>query len=277
MATEFSFNFPLPAGLHARPASAFAEAAKPFASDITFINDRTGTCADVKSVLALIGTGALPGDPCRLVIEGTDEPRAREALSRFVTENLPHADDPQPDSANAIGEIDLPHCLRNSGATLFKAKSAVQGIGIGRLVRLADEAVAEMGQTETIVESTVERDRLLAAMQALDASYAERIKNTSDKLASGLIQAHRAMARDVALRDWLLNAVTKRNLTAIQAVTAGSAHFAGLFSASASVSLRERALDVRDVCRQLARPLSGPLSAPPAELTEDSILIAEEP
>lgn len=274
VATEFSFAFPLPAGLHVRPASAFAEAAKPFISEITFINDRTGACADVKSVLALIGVGALEGDPCRLVIEGVDEPRARDALSRFVVEELPHADDPLAISTDAIGEASLPHCLRDAGAVLFKARSAVAGIGIGRIVRLADDDAA-VERLDASVDPARERERLLDAMQALDGSYAERIKRATDKLEAGLLQAHRAMARDPALREWLLAAVRDGNRTASQAVTAASDHFAGVFSASASVLLRERALDVRDVCRQLARRLNGSPSAPPAVLKQDSVLIAE--
>ncbi|HEX3989489.1 MAG TPA: HPr family phosphocarrier protein, partial [Verrucomicrobiae bacterium] len=275
MATEFSFKFPLPAGLHARPASAFARVAKPFASEITFINDRTGMCADVKSVLAMIGISALFGDPCRLVIEGTDEPRAREALSRFVAEILPHADDPPPRALDAVNETNLPRCLRDAGAVLFTAKSVVPGIGLGRIVRLIDDSVADDRSPAATLDPAHERDRLLSAMQALDAAYVERIKSAPEKLAVNLLQAHRAMSRDPALKDWMLSAVSGGNHTAIQAVAAASDHFAGVFLGSGSVLLRERALDVRDICRQLVRQLRGASSAPVAELIQDSILIAE--
>ncbi len=180
----------------------------------------------------------------------------------------------RPTSTDATDETSLPHCLREARAVLFKAKIAVQGIGIGRIVRVADTAAA-VERAQAIVDPARERERLLNAMQALDSSYAERIRRAAGKLEAGLLQAHRAMARDPAMREWLLAAVRDGNRTASEATAAASDHFAGVFSASASVLLRERALDVRDVCRQLARQLNGSSSVPPAELTQDSILIAE--
>jgi multiphosphoryl transfer protein len=274
VSAEFSFTFPLPAGLHARPASAFAEAAKPFASEITFVNDRTHARASVKSVLGLLGAGAYPGDPCRIVIEGADESRAREALSCFVSEELPHCDDPPPEPARAPGEISLPPCLRDAGATVFKAKPAVPGIGLGRIVRLPDPIVAIEGAPLATIDAPRERERLLNALQALDRTYAERLDRTADKVAFELLQAHRAMARDPALKARMLAAISERNATAIQAVAAAQDHFAGVFMASGSALLRERALDVRDVCRQLIRELNGLPLKPPVELTRDSILAA---
>lgn len=275
MSTEFSFIFPLPNGLHARPASAFEEAARPFASEVTFINDRTGAQACVKSVLGMVSTATLPGDPCRIVFEGADETRARDELSRFVAEELPHCDDPPPDSTNVAGEIRLPPCLRDAGAVLWKAKSAVPGIGVGRIVRLPDAIVpADRGPLATI-DAPQESERLLNALLGLDRTYAERLKKTTGKVALGLLQAHRSMARDPALKAWLLTAVRERKCAATQAVLAAQDHFAALFTASASPLLRERALDVRDVCRQLIRELDGSPPGLAVDLTQDSILAAE--
>jgi fructose-specific PTS system IIA-like component len=275
VASEFSFKFPLPNGLHARPASAFEEAARSFASEITFINDRTGAQANVKSVLGMVSTSTLPGDPCRIVLEGADEAPAREELSRFVAEKLPHCDDPPPDSPIVAGEIRLPHCLRDAGAVLWNAKSAVPGIGVGRIVRLRDPIVPVDGGPLATIDASREKERLLNALLALDRTYGERLKKTTDKVVLGLLQAHRAMGRDPALKAWLLTALTERNCTATQAVLAARDHFAAAFTASASTLLRERALDVRDVCRQLIRELDGSPPAPPVDLTQDSILAAE--
>jgi fructose-specific PTS system IIA-like component len=273
--TEFSFNFPLPNGLHARPASAFEEAARPFACEITFINDRTDAQASVKSVLGMVSTGTLPGDPCRIVFDGADEASAREELRRFVAEKLPHCDDPPLESIKVPGEISLPPCLRDAGAVLWKAKSAAPGIGIGRIVRLSDAIVPDDRGAGATVDAPQERECLLNALLALDRTYAERMKEITERVALGLLQAHRAMARDPALKAWLLAAISGRNCTATQAVLAAQDHFAGVFTASASTLLRERALDVRDVCRQLIRELKGSPPGPPVVLTRDSIVTAE--
>ncbi len=275
MPTEFSFAFPLPNGLHARPAGAFEEAARPFASEITFINDRTAAKACVKSVLGMVSTSTLPGDPCRIVIEGADETRARDELFRFVAEKLPHCDDPSPDSPNVAAEFWLPPCLRDSGAVLFQAKSAVPGIGLGRIVRLPDVVVPADPGPLTAIEAPRETERLLNALQALDRTYAKRLENTTGKVALGLLQAHRAMARDPALKTWLLTAVRERNCVATQAVLSARDHFASVFTASASPLLRERALDVQDVCGQLLRELAGSPPGPAVDLTQESILSAE--
>src|SRR5512141_2164083 len=46
MALEHSFTFPLPNGLHARPASALEEVASTFRAAVTLVNERTGQSAD---------------------------------------------------------------------------------------------------------------------------------------------------------------------------------------------------------------------------------------
>src|SRR5271163_926681 len=112
MTTEFSFKFPLPDGLHARPASAFEDVARPFASEITFINDRTGAQACVKSVLGMVSTSTLPGDPCRIVFQGADETGARDEQRRSDTEKLPHSGIASADSRPGAGESHRPPCLR---------------------------------------------------------------------------------------------------------------------------------------------------------------------
>ncbi len=275
MATEFSFSFPLPNGLHARPASAFEEVARSFTSEITFVNDRTGAQACVKSVLGMVSTGTFPGDPCRIVFEGNDEARAREELSRFVAEKLPHCDDPLPDSPNVSPEFRLPPGLRDSDAVLWQAKSAVPGIGVGRIVRLSDPIVPADAGPLAAPDEPREIERLNNALLALDRTYAERLNKTTGDIAQGLLQAHRAMARDPALKAWFLAAIRDRKCTAIQAVLDGRDHFAAVFTASGSALLRERALDVKDVCFQLIRELDGSPPGPAVNLTQDTIVVAE--
>ena len=53
-ALEIAFTCPLPSGIHARPASYFADWANRFVSECSLINQRTGSIANVKSVLAII-------------------------------------------------------------------------------------------------------------------------------------------------------------------------------------------------------------------------------
>ena len=54
MAFELEFAFPLPSGLHARPAGVIQEKAESFAGEVVWENLRNGRAADAKSVLSLV-------------------------------------------------------------------------------------------------------------------------------------------------------------------------------------------------------------------------------
>ncbi|HQL55712.1 MAG TPA: HPr family phosphocarrier protein, partial [Phycisphaerae bacterium] len=68
MVHEYVFECPLPNGLHARPASQLADVASRFVAEITLTNERTGTSANAKSVLAMVATDVKRGDGCRVRI-----------------------------------------------------------------------------------------------------------------------------------------------------------------------------------------------------------------
>ena len=89
MATELSFRFPLPLGLHARPASLLRDAAGAYESAITLTNRRNDLRANAKSTLALVATLTREGDECTLLVAGDDEPEALEGLRRFISVELP--------------------------------------------------------------------------------------------------------------------------------------------------------------------------------------------
>ena len=70
---EYGFTFPLPAGLHARPASFLRAVADRFAAAAQLVNVRTGAAANAKSVLSMVGWTFGTGDPCQLRVDGPDE------------------------------------------------------------------------------------------------------------------------------------------------------------------------------------------------------------
>src|SRR5258707_15468575 len=92
MSLEFKFSCPLPHGLHARPASQMATLANGFLSDCTLINLRSGSTANLKSVLAIIATDIRLNYECSVLVNGADETIARSALQRFITHELPRCD-----------------------------------------------------------------------------------------------------------------------------------------------------------------------------------------
>lgn len=81
-----------PSGLHARPATLFAQAAAGFAARITIENlDRGKGPVDAKSVLLLLTTGVSRDHRIRLTADGPDEETAIEALVALVESGLGEA------------------------------------------------------------------------------------------------------------------------------------------------------------------------------------------
>lgn len=74
-----------PAGLHARPAARFVQAASRFSSRTVIRHD--GREADAKSLIALLGLTIRPSSEIELAADGPD---AEEALAALTAELAPY-------------------------------------------------------------------------------------------------------------------------------------------------------------------------------------------
>jgi len=72
------------AGLHARPAAKFVEAAGGFDADVE-VGPPDGDMVAAASMIAVTSLGAGQGDELRLVAEGPDAGAAIEELARILT------------------------------------------------------------------------------------------------------------------------------------------------------------------------------------------------
>lgn len=70
------------AGLHARPASDFVNTAQRFKSDVQISVD--GKTFDGKSILGILSMGIAKGTEIEIIVSGTDEEEALEALTSLV-------------------------------------------------------------------------------------------------------------------------------------------------------------------------------------------------
>lgn len=73
-----------PLGIHARPASAFVQAAGDFESEITVTNLDSGHVADGKSVMSMLMLAAPKGTHLRVDINGRDAEDAMNVLSALI-------------------------------------------------------------------------------------------------------------------------------------------------------------------------------------------------
>ncbi|MGA2326486.1 MAG: phosphoenolpyruvate--protein phosphotransferase [Bryobacteraceae bacterium] len=273
MPLEFSFAFPLANGLHARPASHLAEAAKRFASDCALTNQRSGAVASLRSVLALVAADVRPGDACRVEVSGVDEETACDALREFIERRLADEIVAQPVAESRAGR--LPRALRNAGVGWHPGIAVSPGIGQGRVVVIGRNTLPEELRREVAADPRRERHLLQGAVAAVRARIQAALERESSPTAAAVLEAHLAIAQDDSLADKLDEGIAQGR-SAGQAVIEARDFFAGRLRGAESQYIRERAADVEDICQQLLEEIYGPaLPQAGVELTEPSVAVAE--
>ncbi|HWQ78424.1 MAG TPA: HPr family phosphocarrier protein [Anaerovoracaceae bacterium] len=73
-------------GLHARPASLFTKEASKYSSTITVVKD--GKEYNAKSILHILGMGAVKGTKLTIIAEGADEKAAIDSLKVLADQDF---------------------------------------------------------------------------------------------------------------------------------------------------------------------------------------------
>ena len=271
---EHMFKCPLPGGLHARPASRLSDVAARFSSDITLTNVRSTATADAKSVLAIVAMDVRLDDDCRLRIHGTDADAAVAALSDFLTNVLPGCDDAPSDYGETSPAI-VPPSLRAILRGSLSARPISPGIGRGTAVfarGLSMDAVPIEPSRDSPVH---ELQSVRRAIDAVIAQFDAQLSMHSPSTQAELLRAHRAIAADATLRRAIHDGIEK-GLSAASAVAAAAREQAAVLAASPSAIIRERAIDIEDVCIQLLEHLTDATLRPSAIiLTQPSVVFAD--
>jgi multiphosphoryl transfer protein len=276
MSVSYRFAFPLPGGMHARPASALEHAARCFAADVSVTNLRTGQTANAKSVLGIVGLDIRQGDACRLEVTGPDAEPAVAALTGFVERALPHVDDAASHAQAAATVFSLPPMLRREQATTIAGTPVVAGIGIGRAFVMGGRTVPDSLPRTGAGDVASEAARVERALDRLQDRYDARLGASARNLEDDLLRAHRSVARDPEFADTIARGIRDRDLTAAGAIAEAETHFTEMLAATGSSILRERALDIRDVCRALLREVYGDaLPTDEIVLEADAVCVAE--
>jgi fructose-specific PTS system IIA-like component len=277
MPQEHRFHFPLANGLHARPASCLVEMATGrFGSEIALVNERNGRTANAKSVLSLVGADVRRDDPCRLVMRGHDEDVALNALENFVRDVLPHCDDALPPvPAQPNGEA-LPRSLKAAGLRDYlRGTCASPGVGWGKVAIAGRVSLPGELASPSAADPPRERERFASAVAALRARTDAKIAAATHAREAAVLKAHRAIVGDVALADHVDRAIQQQGATAAQAVVAAADYFSEMLRTAQSAYVRERVLDVQDVCCQLLELICGREMRAPARLVEPSVCVAD--
>lgn len=274
MPLDLSFSCPLSNGVHARPASALEEVARHFAAEVLILNQRTGQAANAKSVLSLVGADIRFSDPCLLKVSGADEERAMATLGTFIRNTFPRHDETLPAIAPANGELRLPPVLSNTGARFRRGTPVVPGLAQGSIVFASGSSIGDGLELSGVGDVPGEQQRIDEALKQLIAWYGQRARAAGKGIESELLMAHRSLARDEEFRSCLFDAVAQRGRTAAGAIADAEAHFSRLFANSGNAMLRERTLDIRDVCDQLLQRIYG-THGRAITLLSDTVLVVD--
>ncbi|MGF1682252.1 phosphoenolpyruvate--protein phosphotransferase [Photobacterium minamisatsumaniensis] len=274
MTKQFEFKNVLVNGIHARPAAEIESRAQAFQCQISLVNSTKGTRANAKSVLSLVGTDSVLGDVCQFVFDGEDEIAAFEHMKHFIEHDFEHCDETVAVIENNDDQP-LPVSLVMASPKFVRGSVVSRGIGQGKpvscsqvdLYQLADKA--ELQQSEVITES------LLTGLAKLQQQLADALAILSEnaKEEQAILQAHRQIACDSIFRDALLNQASQPN--SLRAIADAASELKAPLLNSESSYLRERALDIEDLCVQLAGIVVGKPLKNPVALISDSIVIAE--
>lgn len=275
MTCKYSFRFLLHNGLHARPASQIEEITRRFSSEIILINKQNERKANAKSVLDMIGTDIQYDDPCQFLATGIDEKAALEAINVILKDIFLHEDAPIPEPDNN-DNLFLPRSLKNLNPVYYQGNKASQGIGQGKVVIL-DKTTLSIGlQPSEIVDSKTELKKTLYAITTLSSIIEDKIvKNTEPQIAT-ILKAHLAIVRDPALVNRIEELVINKKINAKQAIIDAADYFVSILQTANNTILRERALDVREICSMLIERLNeSKIISTPLKLSEPTIGIAE--
>ncbi|MBL8651768.1 MAG: phosphoenolpyruvate--protein phosphotransferase [Sphingopyxis sp.] len=249
-------------GIHARPAARISALARGFDGDVRI--GCHGRTADAKSVTALLTLGAVAGDQLDIRVVG-HEPRAFALqLAALIGEaqaedggGAAHGDD-RAAAPLAPGE--------------FRAVRAAPGLALGPVFRIEtlDAAIPERAG-----EPGEERQRLAAARARLEQRLAGRAAGDEDA-AAAIANAHIALLDDSALHD-RVEALIAGGAAAGFAWRTISRQEEEALRGTGVPRLAERAIDLRDIERQLLAELAG--RAPEAESSgwpQGAIIVADD-
>jgi fructose-specific PTS system IIA-like component len=272
---EFAFVCSLSDGLHARPASHLAEVANDFASDCFLTNLRTGSVVSLKSVLAIISADIRQGDRCSVQVRGADEQAAHAALLRFIGQVLPGCDVPLAGVSAIPGGGVLPRVLQTAEVKCCFGSPVSQGIGQGKVVLLNGMTLPKRLSERVATDPQSELGQIKRAIAAVRSRIREKLTHPKSFTETAVLQADLAIASDVSLAQKLTEHVSQGK-SAGRAVMEAGEFFIDLLRRSDSEYIRDRALDVEEICLQLLEEIYGvDFQAAPIELREPSVVVVE--
>lgn len=158
---------------------------------------------------------------------------------------------------------------------MIKGVAASPGIAVGPayVLRPQDVRIVKKGIEASQVEG--ELDRLSAATREAASEIEALRKGAGSKEAAEILGAQLLMLEDPGLTGAIESAVRENRVSLEWAVHEATEKYASMLEGLEDAYIRERAADVRDIGRRLARILTGS-SADAPSLDKPSVVVAED-
>ena len=258
-------------GLHARPATFFANVAKQFESEVRVVY--VDHVANGKSLASLLKLGADGGANLLIMARGPDEEAALAALKAAVAQGLGE------DEAEAAIEHEAPARVAGAGLALstpgIAGIAASPGVAIGPLARLH---AARIVVAATAKDAEHEADRLRQAIEHVRIEVRELYDDVKARAGEGkaaIFKAHEEFLDDPDLLDQA-DGLIRQGHSAGWAWREAVKEQAAALGQMSDPLLRERAADLGDVGQQVLRLLAESIEEASELPDEPVILVAED-
>jgi len=233
-------------GLHARPATAFASAARAFKATIRVWSK--GKSVDGKSMASLLQLGAGHGERVVISAEGEDAEQALAVLKAQMEQEEIEETAKQPECAHSWKPSDEKKCLRGVGIS--------PGLAIGRVHWIGEEKYEVAAPTASATTEKLQFRQALEQAEKELETLQMGVTNRGSASAAGIFAAQAEMLADAGL----LMRVEKRIDKVPSASWAWKEEMESLaekLSTSGNGITAARAADVRDVMGLVLRQLGG--------------------
>ena len=269
-----------PTGLHARPASQLAAAARRYAADLRLV--KGGREANVRSVVSIMALEVQGGDDITVAGQGADAAQAVGAITDVLLESLAvlstdamRADARvEPANTPAVSRAAAPALDDGPLPPTFRGVAASPGLAVGpAVVWRRDEVELE----RTAADANHERralDQAVAAAHLQLEALRGRLAAAGDDDRAAIFAAHQELLEDPDLLDAAAHGI-RAGASAAWAWREAFGAQASRLDALDNRLLAGRAADLRDVGRRVLAHLVGRDDAL-RDLPEGAILVAEE-
>lgn len=271
-AEQREFRITGAAGLHARPAAAFVDVAKPFDADVRVrCGERT---ANGKSLASLLNLGVEQGGSIRVLVDGSDAEAAMKAIAHAIEAGLEEEAESIARTQQAAPQPTLTAAERY-GATALQGVAAAPGVALGAARVVAEQRFQVARDAADPKTAGKELDAaILAAQEQLEALQTEAEERLGGNEAK-IFQAHRELLEDPEVLEQARDHITAGR-SAAYAFRSAAEQTARTLEGLDNPLLAARATDLRDVSNRMLRLLCGAAQDTPAPATGPVIVVADD-